>query len=206
MILYGASGHAKVIIEILEASGEQAITLWDDVVKPPLWQYPVVLPGTVDGREEMIVSVGINRVRRDIADRYAGQVHFGRAVHPRSTVSPRAAIGEGSVVMAGVSINADTTIGRHCIINTNASVDHDCRIGDYVHVSPNASLCGGVRVEEGAHIGAGATLIPGVQVGKWSTVGAGAVVIQQVPDYATVVGNPARIIKYNKPALQDEQA
>jgi acetyltransferase EpsM len=97
--------------------------------------------------------------------------------------------------MAGVTINSTVSIGKHCIINTNASVDHDCLLEDFVHVSPNATLCGGVRIGEGTHIGASAVVIPEIKIGQWVTVGAGSVVINDIPDYATVVGNPARIIK-----------
>ena len=54
-------------------------------------------------------------------------------------------------------------------------------------------------ITEGSFIGAGSVIIPGKRVGAWATVGAGAVVIQDVPDYAVVVGNPGRIIRYDKP-------
>jgi acetyltransferase EpsM len=67
-------------------------------------------------------------------------------------------------------------------------------IADFVHISPNATLSGNVKAGEGSHIGAGATIIQGITIGKWCTVGAGAVVIKDVPDYATVVGVPARVI------------
>lgn len=198
MIVYGASGHAKVIIEILEANGVGHLTLWDIVERPPLWDYKIVSPQENPGLgEEMIIAIGANNIRKKIDDQYAGKVEYALAVHPHAAVSGRATIGAGTVVMAGVSINADTAIGRHCIINTNASIDHDCRIADYVHVSPNAALCGSVKVGEGTHIGAGATVIPGVSIGRWCTVGAGSVVLSDVPDYATVVGIPARTIKFN---------
>jgi acetyltransferase EpsM len=80
-------------------------------------------------------------------------------------------------------------------------VDHDCVVGDYTHVSPNATLCGDVHLGEGTHFGAGATAIQGVRIGKWCTIGAGAVVISDIPDYATAVGCPARVIKINEQKL-----
>jgi len=58
-------------------------------------------------------------------------------------------------------------------------------------------LAGNVEVGEGTHVGIGASVIQGVKIGKWATIGAGAVVIKDVPDFAVVVGSPARIIKYN---------
>ncbi len=99
--------------------------------------------------------------------------------------------------MAGVSVNVHTKIGNHCIINTNASIDHDCVLEDFVHVSPNAALAGDVRVGEGTHIGIRACVIQGLRIGKWCVVGAGAVIIRDVPDHATVVGNPGRVVKIN---------
>lgn len=199
MIVYGASGHGKVIIEILEQGGCTEIELWDDAVKPAIWQYPVLRPdaGKLDGSHCMVIAIGNNKIRKMIAERYAADMQYRAAIHPATNISGRSSIGDGTVVMAGVTINADTAIGQHCIINTNASVDHDCRISDFVHISPNASLCGNIGVGEGTHIGAGATIIPNLNIGRWCTIGAGAVIVKDVPDYAVVVGNPGRIIKYN---------
>ena len=83
-------------------------------------------------------------------------------------------------------------------MNTGASVDHECVLGDYVHIAPNATLCGQVKVGEGTMIGVGVSVVQCVTIGKWCKIGAGAVVLSDVPDGATVVGVPGRIIKYNK--------
>jgi len=196
MIVYGASGHGKVIIEILESMGVQGIEIWDDAEKPPVWQYPVTKPFTNphNGRQ-CVIAIGVNATRQKVAAKLAGDLSFGTAIHPTAHISPRATLGEGTVVMAGVMVNADSRIGKHCIVNTSASIDHDCVLGDFSHVSPNATLSGDVHIGEGTHFGAGAVAIQGIRIGKWCTIGAGTVVIRDVPDYATVVGNPARIIK-----------
>lgn len=198
LILYGASGHAKVIMEILQYNGIKNIQLWDDNVKPDILNRPVMQPIMKDGEMEsyrMIISIGANSIRKKIAEKWQGKVYFGRAIHRNANISASADIGSGTVVMAGVSINADTRIGKHCIVNTNAVVDHDCIIHDFAHISPNATLCGNVTVGEGTHIGAGATIIPGITIGQWCSIGAGAVVIRNIPDGATVVGNPGKVIK-----------
>lgn len=202
MIVYGASGHGKVIIEILENIGAEHIEIWDDADKDPVWEYPVVKP-IEDGvaiADEMIISIGVNATRKKVAARFADRVTYGRAVHTTAHISKRAFVGEGTVIMANATVNADTRIGQHCIINTSASIDHDCVLGDYAHVSPNATLSGNVHVGEGTHIGSGASAIQGVRIGKWCTIGAGTVIIKDIPDYATAVGNPARIIKINEKA------
>ncbi len=197
MIVYGASGHGKVIIEILENSNTQNIEIWDDADKTPVWGYPVrqpLLPGVLVD-DKMIISIGDNSMRKKVAERIGKNIKFGTAIHSNAFISKRASFGEGTVIMAGVVVNADSKIGKHCIINTSASIDHDCVLGDYVHISPNATLSGDVLVGEGTHIGSGASVINGIRIGKWCTIGAGAVVIRDIPDNSTAVGNPAKIIK-----------
>lgn len=199
MILIGASGHAKVIIDILEKSGQSIDFLVDaNISIKELSGITVIHQDEyeAESRHELILSIGANSVRKRLAGLFA--TRFGKAIHPSVIVASEVEMGEGTVVMAGAVINPSTQIGKHCIINTTASIDHDCQIGDFVHISPNATLCGSIRVGEGTHIGAGATIIPNVDIGKWATVGAGAVVISDIPDHAVAVGNPARIIKYNE--------
>lgn len=196
MIVYGASGHGKVIIEILEDINEPHIEVWDDAQKPSIWEYAVKLPQLSTGiTDKIVISIGINATRKKVAERLKDAVTFGTAIHSATNISKRAVIGEGTVIMAGVTINADTRIGKHCIVNTSASIDHDCVLDDYAHISPNATLSGDVYVGEGTHIGSGASVIQGIKIGKWCTIGAGAVVIQDIPDFATAVGNPAKVIK-----------
>lgn len=197
--IIGAGGHAKVVVEILESRGNFINAVFDsNPLVENLFDFTVTrtLPASIDKDvHSVLVCIGNNSLRKKVVESVS--YGYGQAIHPNSSISSRSDIGEGTVVMAGACINSGTTIGAHCIINTNASVDHDCYIGDYVHISPNAALAGNVNISEGAHIGIGACIIQGIKIGKWATVGAGAVVIADIPNYAVVVGNPGRIIKYN---------
>ena len=198
MILFGASGHAKVIIDILEKQGVSIEYLVDaDPNIKELQSYQVKYEGdyVASSVDKVIVSIGSNKIRKDVARLL--NVEFGWAIHPSAILGDDVSVGQGSVVMANTAINSSSSIGNHNIINTNASIDHDCELMDYVHISPNATLCGGIKVGEGTQIGAGATIIPNLSIGKWATIGAGSVIINNIPDYAVVVGNPGRIIKYN---------
>lgn len=198
MFLYGASGHAKVIIDSLVASGVNVSGLFDD--NPDVTEllgYKVFGPfdRELSESEELIISVGDNGIRKKIAERLPDDVLYGLVRHPSAVISEYACLGDGTVVMQGAVVQSCARIGNHCIINTAASVDHDCVIEDYVHISPNATLCGSVTVGEGSQIGAGSVIIPGIKVGRWSIVAAGAVVMKDVPDNVLVLGNPARVVK-----------
>ncbi|WP_396150067.1 acetyltransferase [Flavobacterium sp.] len=196
--LYGASGHGKVIIDILESMGVEIDCILDD--NPNLHRilnYSIAKPAVkdVEYNRQVIFSIGNNAVRKMLSEKM--NCTFAKAIHQSAIISAHSEVREGTVVMAGVIINPDTVVGKHCIINTGAVVEHDCVIADFVHLSPNVSLAGNVHVMEGAHIGIGASVIQGVRIGKWATIGAGAVILKDVPDYAVVVGNPGKIIKYN---------
>lgn len=192
MYLYGASGHAKVIMDILAAQGIEVEGLVDDNPElEELMGVPVL--HSAEGLSPLIISIGGNAIRKKIAEGLS--CRFGKAIHPTAIVSPHAEIGDGSVVMQGAIVQACATMGRHCIVNTGTGVDHECRLGDYVHVSPHATLCGNVHVGEGTWIGAGATVIQGVHIGRWSVIGAGSVVTKDIPDGVIAVGNKCHIIK-----------
>jgi sugar O-acyltransferase (sialic acid O-acetyltransferase NeuD family) len=198
--LYGASGHAKVIIETLEL---EQVTIAGLVDSNPnitsLLGYTVFqqMPNSFNDKEDsFIVSIGGNTTRKKIVREL--NCFFSKSIHPSANVSRSAVIGKGTVIMAGVSINAGCKVGRHVILNTNSSIDHDCEIGDFVHLSPKVALAGDVIVGEGTQVGIGASVIQGIKIGKWATIGAGSTIINDVPDYAVVVGNLGRVIKYNE--------
>ncbi|ELR70616.1 4-amino-6-deoxy-N-Acetyl-D-hexosaminyl-(Lipid carrier) acetyltrasferase [Fulvivirga imtechensis AK7] len=197
MYLFGASGHAKVILDILKSNRINALGLFDDNKSGGGINGLPIVGVTEDHTSECnpcIVAIGDNGIRKNVVERLRSAI-YASALHAGATVAEPNDIAEGTVVMAGAVINPSTKVGRHCIVNTSASVDHDCTIGDFVHIAPNATLCGGVSVGEGTLVGSGATIIPNISIGKWVVVGAGTVVIADVPDYAVVVGNPGRLVK-----------
>ena len=201
MYLYGAGGHSKVITDILNSLGIEVANIFDD--NPPDAKFKdmgvgdgIRLLGTgfPDLDAPLIISVGDNARRAEIAA-LINNATYGTAIHGSAIISAKAVIGVGTVILQGAIVQAGAKIGKHVLINTAASVDHDNFIGDYAHISPHATLCGHVHVGEGTHVGAGAIAIPSIRIGRWCTIGAGAVVIRDIPDYATAVGNPARVIK-----------
>ena len=195
MYLYGAGGHAKVIRDILDANGIVFSGIVDDNPEEKFFM-DYEIKHTLDGVDEVIISIGSNRTRKLLAEKLQTLgITFGTAIHPSVVLSKYAEVEEGTVVMQGAIIQSCAHIGKHCIINSGTSIDHDNEIGDYAHISPHATLCGEVTVGEGAWIGAGTVVKQCTKIGRWSIIGAGAVVVDDIPDGVLAYGNPCRIIR-----------
>lgn len=202
VFVFGASGHAKVVIDIFERmKGTKVAFVIDDTEEKHgqmICGYPIL-----GGRDALlasrrkartgIVAIGDNGGRARVA---AWLIEHGfraaSAVHPAAAVARGVEIGDGTAVMAGAVINSETRIGSHVIINTGATVDHDCVIGDCVHIAPGCHLCGGVSVGAGTLLGVGTAVIPGVTIGANVVIGAGSTVLQDIPDGARMAGSPCR--------------
>lgn len=196
MILYGASGHGKVVIDILEALNIKLDFVVDDnPCLTDLLGYEV--KRNTGHYDEAIVTIGANEIRKRITE-LVQVSRYLTAIHPSAIVSPKAFIHEGTVVMQGAIIQSCATIGKHCIINTGSTVDHECNISDFVHISPQATLSGNVTVGEGTWIGAGAVVKQGVTIGSWSVIGAGSVVVDDIPSDVVAFGNKCKVIKRRK--------
>jgi UDP-perosamine 4-acetyltransferase len=206
VIVVGAGGHARVLVEALRCVGARIIGCsGQEMTRPTTLPFDV---GFLDGDDAILdyspgsvyLVNGIGTVdstsrRAALFQQFKAKGYrFTQVVHPSAVVASEVALGEGVQIMAGAIVQPSTSIGANSLINTRASVDHDCDIGPHVHVAPGAILSGGVRVGRGAHIGTGATVIQGVTIGEGSLVAAGATVIESVPDHVTVSGLPARIM------------
>jgi len=206
IFIYGASGHAKVVIDLLERQGRVDIAfLVDDdpaLAGRDFFGYKVIggwrelLDGRFADLRAAIVAIGDNHIRGRLAGRLlAGGYRLDAAIHPAASLGRGVTVGHGTVVMAGAVVNADAVIGANVIVNTGAIVDHDCRIGAGVHLGPGAVLCGNVAVGEATLVGAGATILPNLTIGAGATIGAGSTVIDNLPDGVTVAGTPARSLQ-----------
>lgn len=191
--LYGASGHAKVVMDIVRKAYMDVPCLIDDDPKVnELAGLKVV--HSAEGLSPIIVTIGDCQIRRKIVEKL-GEMEYLTVVHPSAVKADSVKFGHGTVVMAGAILNPYVSVGNHCIINTSASIDHDCIIHDFVHIAPHCTLCGEVEVGEGTWVGASSTVIQGIHIGKNCFIGAGSVVVKDIPDCCLCYGNPARVVK-----------
>jgi len=192
MILYGASGHGKVV---KSASIEDVVHFFDDNQSFYSFQgLPVSLYNPAYLIDyHLVLTIGDNKIRKQLTSKI--RHIYGKVIAGSAILDSSVKVGKGSQILHNSVVQADSIIGNHVIINTSASIDHDCIIADYSHIAPNATLCGNVKIGEGTLVGAGAVIMPGINIGSWCKLGAGTVVTKNIPDYSTVVGIPAKIIK-----------
>lgn len=199
VVVVGAGGHAKVVVELLEAMGERVAYCVARVDSDALCLHVPVLRGDEnlrllrqEGFDRVFIAVGSNRLRGELS---AAAERLGfeliNAISPSAVVSPSARLGRGIAIMANAVVNAGAVVEDLVIVNSGATVDHDCHIGERAHIAPQCGLAGNVRVGAGSLLGIGCSVIPGISIGSEVTIGAGSVVIRDVPDGVTVVGVPA---------------
>ena len=206
VVILGAGGHAKVIIEIFRDMGYADLLCIGDAVDATsglktLLDVPVYFGDEhlktlfQQGYKQAFVAIGSNIIRLKLAGvlRDIGY-ELVNAISPKAVVSQSSKLGNGIAIMAGVVINAESQIGSLSIINTGATVDHDCVIGEAVHIAPQCALAGSVTVGQESFLGIGTKVIPSCVIGKNVVIGAGAAIVSDIPDFAKAVGVPARII------------
>lgn len=206
VLVLGAGGHAKVLIEILKKT--EGIKLLGLLVNELVENTPQqVLEVPILGTENKLnrtpkTTLLVNGIgstqnmekRTNLFEKYKELGYsFLTVIHPSAVIGSGVLLGEGTQVMAGSVIQTGSVLGSNCIVNTGAIVDHDCEIGSHVHLSPGVTLSGGVKIGNGVHVGTGATIIQYLTIGERSTIGAGAVVTKNIAQGVLAMGVPARI-------------
>lgn len=210
VVILGAGGHARSVIDVLKSQGIYEIAgcvadVPDEVTHVPgLNEISIlgndnILPKLREqGFSNIFVAIGSNKLRAKLYNRVC-EMGFCpiNAISPYAYISPAVKLGRGVCVMPGAVLAVNSAVGDNTIINTRCSVDHDCHIGNHVHLAPGTTLSGTVQVGEGTQIGTGASVIDGMSIGSWSMVGAGSVVVREIPSSVVAYGVPAHVIREN---------
>lgn len=118
-------------------------------------------------------------------------------IHPNIDMT-MTRLGVGLYLQEAVILQAEVEVGDNTSIHMGGIVGHESKIGQSVFIAHAVSVSGACSIGDGTFVGTNATILPRTKIGKWATVGAGAVVTKDVPDLAVVVGNPAKVIKFNE--------
>lgn len=208
IVIVGASGHAKVIIDIVQKQGKyNLVGLLDRVVDvgTKTMGYPVLgkeadLPALITEHDlsGVIIAIGDNFIRSKVAAQLkemAPDIDFVSAIHPTASIASDVTIGEGTVIMAGAVVNSVSAVGRFCILNTNSSLDHDSVMGDFASLAPGVVTGGNSRIGEYSALGIGTIMSHGLEIGEHTVTGAGSIVISSIESYVVAYGNPAAVIR-----------
>lgn len=203
IVIFGSSGHCKVIIDIIEKlNGFKIIGIIDKEKSPGNNFFGHQVIGNESELDLLIqkynihcgvIAIGDNSLRKkvsqDIISIYPG-FKFESIIHPSTNIGKNVKVGNGTVIMGGVTINSDTVIGNHSIINTNSSIDHDCKIGNFVSISPNCGLGGNVKIGDFNFIGIGANISNNINIGDNNVIGASSLVINNIDNNSFGYGIP----------------
>lgn len=171
-------GHAAgEIVDGLPVLGGLA-----DAVKFPkaLFVNGIGSPRSFRNKPQLIERLGVGRDR------------FATVVHPRASISPNAIVGAGTAILANCTVNTGVTIGEQVLMLPNCVIGHGSRVGDFGTLAAGVVVSGSVNIGETTYMGAAACVRDSISIGARTLIGMGAVVINDAPDGAVLVGNPAR--------------
>lgn len=209
VIVLGAGGHAKVVVNLLLALGRTVVVAVEPAppaTKRRILGVPVeggddVVFGHDPATVELALGIGVPTkepieglaARRAEAARFETRGYvFPPLVHPAAVIGAECSIGAGAQIMAGVVLQPCCVIAPFAIVNTGGRVDHDSIVGEGSHIAPGVTLGGGVRIGNQTLVGIGATILQGITVGSHSTIAGGAMVIEDVGHRECRTGVPAR--------------
>ena len=211
ILVIGASGHAKVIIDIIKKQAKYEIFGLIDSYKTKgtkINEHEILgteedLSNIIDANNIYggIIAIGDNWTRRKLYKKITSlsiNFEFITVIHPNVIIGENTIINSGTVIMAGSIINSDATIGKQCIINTKSSVGHDVVMKDFCSIAPGVTIGGDVLINKCSVISLGASIIECVEIGKHTVIGAGSLVNRNIRDYKIAFGVPAKEIKNRK--------
>lgn len=194
LLIIGAGGHARSVIEVVESTGKYAVRGLighECEIGRSVLGYKVVgcdddLPRIIKDTPNVLLGIGQIKsagVREQMYRSLSGLgARFVTVIASSAVVSRHAKLGAGTVVMHHAVVNSKATVDENCIINTKAIVEHDAHIRQHSHISTAAVVNGNAQVGRGSFIGSGSILHEGVCIGSGVTIGAGLVVNTDIPD------------------------
>jgi sugar O-acyltransferase (sialic acid O-acetyltransferase NeuD family) len=203
MIIIGAKGFAKQLVEVFFQRGETSdIFFFDDLstdISDTLFGFKIIRDLTVaknflKKNPAFALGIGKPKLRRLMAEKFqalGGQLTT--VVSPHAYLAHHVTnIGIGSTILTGAVIENHAFLGEGLLVNTLAVIHHDVVINKYCEIGPGAKILGECILGDDVFIGANAVILPKIKIGNGAIIGAGAVVTRDVQERTTVIGSPAK--------------
>lgn len=200
VIVIGAGGHAKVLIDLLNQLSYEIIGVTSLSNKKgethfgvPVLGDDAVIESHSPSDTALVNGIGSvpgsrQSIRWRVFEKFMQQNYrFPSLVHPSAIIADSVTLSQGVQVMAGVVIQPDVSIAENTIINTRASIDHDCNLGKHSHIAPGVILCGEVNMGDRVHVGCGSVLTQEINVGSDVVIAAGSTLYRSVEANHVVV-------------------
>uniref|UniRef100_UPI000D7CFDFD NeuD/PglB/VioB family sugar acetyltransferase n=1 Tax=Helicobacter cinaedi TaxID=213 RepID=UPI000D7CFDFD len=207
LIIWGGTGHAKVLAQIIHQEKIGRICHIFDInpnVQTPIAYAPISHSlesyNTIIQKYKNLLGIvaiggakGADRLKLlDMFQR--DSITTPNIIHSSATILSSITTNYGIHIFANSMVGVDVKLGHGVIINSSATIEHECKISDGVHIAPGATLCGCVEIGKQSFVGANATILPRIKIGQNVIIGAGAVVTKNISDNTIAFGNPAKII------------
>lgn len=211
ILIYGASGHAKMIVDIILKNNTHNLIGFIDSYKPineDVYGYKILgnlelLPSLIKkfDIQGIVIGIGNNSTRlhayKNIIE-IAPDLEFVPIVHPSAILANDITIPEGTVVMPGAIVNADAKVGRFCLLNTKSSLGHDSIMSDFSSLASGATIGGNVEIGFCSSICLSASVAQNTTIGDYTTIGACSLVLKPVGNQKLAFGVPIHTIKDKK--------
>lgn len=199
LILIGAGGYAKSVIDSLEFDRYEIVGFIDDIKTGEHLGYSILgnsLENFNPKTHCFFVCIGNNKKRTIWYNKILEKgFEIINIIDKSAIVSKNIRIGKGIFIGKLAIVNSDVTLGNNIIVNTKALLEHGTSVGDNSNVSTNTAVNGDTKIGKNCFIGSSSVLNGQLTIGDGAVIGSGTVVIKDVKENTTVVGVPGRVIK-----------
>ncbi len=195
MIIAGAGGHAKEVLDILVSTSPGITMSFLDENKSERFfcqNYSIIqneeeILAALQEDPRFVLGTGKPETRKAFYDKLTrlGGEHF--SLRGMGLVLSSSSDCLEADIFSLCFVGPNTHIGKGCLVNTGAQIHHEVEIGDFTEISPAAVILGKAKIGSFCIIGSNATILPKVNIGSRAIIGAGAVVTIYIPDVYTVV-------------------
>ena len=220
LIIFGSKSAAIVVLtEILQLQMFNVVGFVDDYVDAdqPVFRWKEKTYYTLGSTQHFfkhkinefnprnlsgVMGVGFNYFKKKIVDEVyelSQNFEWQSIISKNSTLNGICEIGDGTVILSGVTVNTGTKFGKFCKVNTSSSIDHDNLFSDYASCGPGVITGGNVIVGENSYLGIGSTIKHGIKIGDNSVIGGCSFVNKNCESNSLYYGVPAKRIKQREP-------